>query len=453
MKLQFIGATGTVTGSRFRLECENNRLLIDCGLFQGPQKIRERNWEEPVGISGLTGVILTHAHVDHSGLLPLLPKHGFKGPIYCSRATLELCKVLLPDAGRLQEEDARFYAEKKLSRHDPPLPLFTEEDAFDVLKLFEVVPDSKWIPLRSGVKFKLERSGHILGSRFVELSNQQRVLFSGDLGPTTSILLKEPVKMTETDYLIIESTYGDRNHPRENRKDVLASVVKRVIQRGGTLIIPSFAVGRAQELLFLLRELEQEGAIPTVPVYLDSPMAQDATEIYQKFEDEVRPEIFGGQLKSPLHSLNFKSVNSPDESMLLCMDDSPKIVISASGMLNGGRVLHHLKAKLPHAKNGVLFVGYQVPGSKGDLLKNRLGKIRIHRQLIDVEAEIFMMSSLSAHADSDEILKWCEGFRVPPKKTFVVHGEDLARESLAYRLQFELGWPVEIPTANQTVSL
>lgn len=236
-----------MTGSRFRVDSGDNRILVDCGLFQGPQSIREKNWAPPVGLSGCNAVLLTHAHIDHSGLIPILPKHGFRGPIYTSAATFELCKIMLPDSGRLQEEDAEFFNAKKLSRHEPALPLYTEEDAKQVLKQFEVVPDSQWIPLKEGLKFRFERSGHILGSRFVELSNQQRVLFSGDLGPQDSVLLKEPMRMTETDHLVIESTYGNRNHPKEDRKLKIAEVVNRVIGRGGTLIIPSFAVGRAQD--------------------------------------------------------------------------------------------------------------------------------------------------------------------------------------------------------------
>lgn len=450
MKLQFIGATGTVTGSRIRIEHKDNRLLVDCGLYQGPKEIRQKNWSDPQpGFKGCTGVLLTHAHIDHSGLLPLLVKEGFRGPIYCSEPTYDLCRLLLPDAGKLQEEDAKFLNEKRLTHFNPALPLFTEADARRALPFFEVVKDSQWIPLKNNLKFKMERSGHILGSRFIELANEARVLFSGDLGPPKSLLLKEPTRMTETDYLVLESTYGNRNHWVEDRESMLADVVNRVLGRGGTLIIPSFAVGRAQDILFLLRKLEEGGRIPKVPVYVDSPMALDATKIYQHYDDEMQPEILKGIFSSPMDSVRFKAVNSTDESMLLCMDDSPKIVISAAGMLNGGRVLHHLKAKLPSEKNAVLFVGYQVTGTKGALLKNGLRNIRIHHQLVDVEAEIFSISSLSAHADSDEIIRWCSGFRAPPKKTFLVHGEDEPRQALAYRLRYELGWEVATPKENE----
>lgn len=450
MKVRFIGATGTVTGSRFRIEHGATAGLIDCGLFQGPKTVRQKNWEEPEGVRALSGVILTHAHVDHCGLLPLLPKRGFRGPIYCSRATADLCRVILPDAGKLQEEDARFLNDRKLSHFEPALPLYTEEDAKRVLELLETVEDDVWIPFGGEMKFRLSRSGHILGSRFVEVGNHHRVLFSGDVGQPDPLLLKEPVRFSETDFLILESTYGNRGHERVDRKAQLGAVVQKVIGRGGTLIIPAFSVGRAQDLLYLLAQLERETTIPAVPVYLDSPMALDATELYLKHENELKPELFEGGLRSPLRSVNFRSVRDADESMLLCMDTSPKIVISAAGMLNGGRVLHHLKTKLPDPLSGVLFVGYQVPGSKGELLRNGIGRLRIHRQVIDVEAEIFKMSSLSAHADSDQLVDWCRGFRTPPRKTFLVHGEDPAREALAYRLRTELGWQVGIPREGET---
>lgn len=450
MKIQFLGAAGTVTGSRIRLESDKTRLLVDCGLYQGPKEIRQKNWEELKGLSGLSAVILTHAHIDHSGLLPLLPRAGFKGLIFCSAATAALCKILLPDSAKLQEEDARFLNQEKLTHFQPARPLYDTDDVEKVLRQLEVVPDDHWVPLNRDMNFRLKRSGHILGSRFVEVScDERRFFFSGDLGPSSPLLLKEPVCPTETDYLILESTYGDRNHEKGDRKAQLAQVVNKVISRGGTLIIPAFAVGRTQEILYLLSELEKENLIPQTPVYVDSPMALDATEIYSKFDEEIRPEISAGLMQASLTSYKFQSVRDADESMLLCMDTSPKIVISAAGMLTGGRVLHHLRTKLPDPKSGVLFAGYQVTGTKGYLLKNGLSDIRIHHQKVCVEAEIFSMDSLSAHADHDDILKWCRQLQTPPKQVFLNHGEDAARQTLAYSLRTELGWNVSLPSENE----
>lgn len=450
MKVQFLGAAGTVTGSCLKIEHRGFSLLVDCGLFQGPREVRERNWRDHQDLRGVSAVILTHAHIDHSGLLPLLPKLGFSGPIYCSAATADLCGIMLPDSGRLQEEDARFLNQEKATHFDPALPLYTEKQALEVLKLFEPVPSDEWIPLFPGLEFRLRRSGHILGSRFVEIRDDRtQIAVSGDLGTSSPVLLKEAVRIAETDHLVLESTYGDRCHDKGDRLEQLARVVREVIWREGTLMIPAFSVGRTQDLLFLLSRLEKEGRIPRVPVYLDSPMARDATEIYLRHQDELRPEFADGRTEDPLHSARFQAVRDPDESMLLCMDTSPKIVISAAGMLNGGRILHHLRAKLPDPKSGVLFVGYQVPGTKGDLLKNGLPKVRIHHKPVDVEAGIYSMDSLSAHADSEEIVSWCRGFRRPPLLTSLVHGEDGARRALAYRLRHELGWNVHLPSEGE----
>lgn len=454
MKLQFWGAMGTVTGSRFRLEGGGSSVLVDCGMFQGPKEIRQKNWEPLRGTEHLDAVLLTHAHIDHSGLLPKLVRDGFDRPIYCSPATAELCRIMLTDAGRLQEEDARFLGDRHLSRHDPPLPLYTEDDAIEALRFLNPCEDEEWNPALGDLRFRFWRAGHILGARMVEVSDDRvRALFTGDLGPNEPLVLRPRVNVGETDYLIMESTYGDRCHETGDRKEQLLNVVTKVITRGGTLVIPAFSVGRTQDILFLLGQLLREGRLPKVPVYVDSPMANSATALYRKFADELRPDLRGDEFVGPLEALDFKAVKSADDSMLLCMDTSPKIVISAAGMLTGGRVLHHLKAKLPDEKSGVLFVGYQVPESKGWLLKNGFRSIRIHNQTIDIEAEIFAIDSLSAHADSNELIEWCRGFRRPPKCTYLVHGEDAARRTLSYRLRHELGWEVRVPAEGETVEL
>lgn len=458
MKVSFIGAAGTVTGSRTQIENNSGLYWIDCGLFQGPKSIREKNWMPLQNINRLKAVVLTHSHIDHCGMVPLLVKQGFQGPIYCSKATAELCKILLPDSGYLQEEDAKFANYKKHSCHNPALPLYTQQDAIRSLSYIAPQDPGIWIPLGQDLRFRLSRSGHILGSSFIEVGYDQFCLsrtltFSGDLGHPDSYLLKEPGAIAESDELVLESTYGDRVHEKGDRMLRLGEVISKVLGRGGTLIIPAFAVGRSQELLYMIRKLEERGDIDTYPVYLDSPMALDTTDLYIKYEDELRPEVLNGALVSPIKTARFQAVRSADESMLLCMNDSPKIVISAAGMLTGGRVLHHLKMRLPDSKSGVLFVGYQVPGSKGYLVKNGLSKIRLHHQEVDIEAEIFSMDSLSAHADSDQIMEWLKRFRKLPNKIFLNHGENLAREALAYRIRTELGIDCVLPYSGDEYTL
>lgn len=456
--IKFVGAINTVTGSRTEVSTDNFKIMVDCGLFQGPKEIRQKNWNEISEAKKTDAVLLTHAHIDHSGLLPILVRNGFKGPIYCSEPTADLCKILLPDAGRLQEEDANYANARKYSAHMPALPLFTEEEAINVLRLLSPMPVDRWFPLNSKFHFRFSRSGHILGSSFIELSYERMddtrtLLFSGDLGRKNPILLRERTTVSETDDLVIESTYGDRNHSKGDVSEQLAQIVNTVIGRKGTLVIPAFSVGRTQDILFLLRKLENDGKIDGVKVFLDSPLAVNASDLYLKYPEEIKQTWLQDHVESAFHWRGFTSIRSVDESMLLCMDDSPKIVVSASGMLSGGRVLHHLKAKLTDRKNGVLFLSYQPTGTKGNLLKNGLTKIRIHHQEISVDAEIFSIESLSAHADSDEIIEWISAFRKKPKRIFVNHGEAAAREALAYRLRHELGTNVYLPREGETIAL
>lgn len=455
MKIKFIGAAMTVTGSRTQVQYNGARYYVDCGLFQGPREIREQNWQHDENASDLRALILTHAHIDHSGYIPRLVKQGFRGPIYCTQATADLCRVMLPDSGYLQEEDAAFANMKRHSRHDPALPLYTERDAVAALEYLRPVASDEWHPLEKGVSFRLMRSGHILGSSFVQFSydneHSSKILtFSGDLGNGRSVLLKEPVQISESDDLVLESTYGDRRQPRESLLAQLGAVINKVLKRGGTLVIPAFAVGRSQELLYLIHQLEEKGMIDKYDVYLDSPMALDATDLYLKHGEELKPEIVRDRTISPMRCTRFTPVRSADESMLLCMNTDPKIVISAAGMLTGGRVMHHLKSKLPDPQSGVLFVGYQVEQTKGYLLKNGLNSIRIHHQMVEVNAEIFSIDSLSAHADSQDIIEWVRGFSRKPKRIFLNHGEKNALEALKYRLVYELNIPnVIIPTPKE----
>jgi metallo-beta-lactamase family protein len=458
LTLQFLGAAETVTGSRTLVECEGKKILIDCGLFQGPKQIRQKNWQVFEGAKDISAVILTHAHIDHSGLLPLLVKNGFRGKIYSSSATYELCKIMLPDSAKLQEEDADFANRTKYSSHQPALPLYTTLDAERVLELFMPMPYLDWIELTPQLSFRLSRSAHILGSSFVEMNyiendKIKRLTFSGDLGNNRSLILREMETVTECDYLVLESTYGDRTIPHYDPMKDLGDAIHRTIQRGGTVIIPAFSVGRTQEVLFMIQKLKERGVISDAPVYLDSPMALKATTIYQKFESELKEEIKDDVWRSVSESIKYIPTISPDDSMLLCMDTEAKIVISAAGMLNGGRVLHHLKAKLPDKKSTVIFVGYQVPGTKGYLLRNKLGKIRIHHTLIDVEAEIVNLDSLSAHADSDELVRWVKNFKIKPRRIFLNHGELPSLQALQYRLKSELGMDAVIVKEEEVYQL
>ena len=452
--LKFLGAAETVTGSRTLFQMGQKKYLVDCGLFQGPKAFRMKNWDDfPMDPKDIDAVILTHAHIDHSGYLPKLVREGFTGPIYCSQASADLLQIMLMDSAHLQEEDARFANDTRHSKHYPAMPLYNSHDAAKSLELLKPVASDEWLPLDDqGTRLQLIRSGHILGSRFVQIhwddgNGGKMITFSGDLGNGRSNIIKQPVSLKESDYLVMEATYGDRVQPKADILSVMERIINRVWERQGVLVIPAFSVGRTQEIIWLIRQLEEEGRIPgKIPVWLDSPMAQNATEIYMRHEEELKEAFRGGEIQPPICPQHYRTVSGADDSMLLCMADDPGIVISAAGMLTGGRVLHHLKARLPHEKNAVLFVGFQVEGTKGRLLKQGLTKIRIHHKEIDVEAEILAVESLSAHADSDDILGWCREFEKAPKKVFLNHGEPGPLGALKYRLGTELGWNTEIAT-------
>jgi metallo-beta-lactamase family protein len=410
-------------------------------LFQGPKEIRARNWEVFADARTLDYVILTHAHIDHSGYIPKLIREGFRGRIITTAPTKALCEILLPDSGRLHEEDARFANITKHSHHDPALPLYTEADAIAALRYFDARPCDEWIELSPGCSVRFLRAGHILGSSILQLAlnadqKQHIVTFSGDLGNGRSLILKDPSLIVETDTLVMESTYGDRMQPKDDPSEAFANVIEKVLGRGGTLVIPAFALGRTQEIIYILHCLEEAGRIPKYPVYLDSPMAGSVTEVYSKLNGDIKLEHNPGK-GFDFSTANFKIVGNPDDSMLLCMDNSPKIVISAAGMLTGGRVLHHLKAQLPRPESGVLFVGYQAEGTKGLLLKNGLRNLRIHHNEIMVEAEIFSIENLSAHADSNDLVSWVNAIQSKPSATYLVHGESNALRTLQYRLIHE----------------
>lgn len=456
--LQFLGAVGTVTGSRTLLRRNGQSYLVDCGLFQGPKEIRERNWLPFPKAKELSGVFLTHAHIDHCGYLPKLIKDGYSGPVYCSEGTAALASIMLMDAAHLQEEDAEFANKSQYSKHKPALPLYTSEDAARALTYLQPVGREKWQDVDEGLSFRMIRSGHILGSSLIQfnntLENSSRIVtFSGDLGNGRQLVIKPPVPITETDYLILESTYGNRIQPKIDVFQTMANVINRVYKRKGTLIIPAFSVGRTQEILHVIHKIKQQKLIDDIPIYLDSPMALDATEIYMKFPDELQFIESGNNLECSLCPTSYHAVKSADESMLLCMDDTPKVVLSAAGMLTGGRVLHHLKTRLPDERNAVLFVGYQVEGTKGRLLRGGLTTIRIHHKLIHVEAEVLSMDSLSAHADSDDLIQYLKQLKRPPLNIFLNHGESAAVEALRYRVLTELDWPATIAVADVNFEL
>lgn len=446
--LQFLGAAGQVTGSRTLLTFGNRSYLVDCGLFQGPKPEREKNRGPfPKSPASLESIFLTHAHLDHSGYLPRLYRDGYRGQVHCTAGTRSLAQVLLLDSAKLQEEDAAYANRTGHSSHKPALPLYTTKDVELVLGNFSAHPRDEWVQVGSNLGVRFIRAGHIVGASFVQFSlggghGSTLVTFSGDVGHSRSKILRGPETVTETDILVLESTYGNRRHSERDSGEQLADVVNRTMNRRGVLVIPAFAVGRAQELIYLLKLLEDQNKIPAVPVILDSPMSVTATELFLKHtEDHIHPEAFASEVSFfPKH---FEATQSQDDSMLSCMRDGPLVVISASGMLSGGRVLHHLKKRLPDPANTVLFAGYQAEGSKGRYLQDlagRGGTLRIHHQEIPVAAEIASIDGLSAHADADGLLKWLEGFRRPPKKVILNHGTQEATEALGSCIRERFGW-------------
>lgn len=443
MTIQFLGATGTVTGSKYLVEHDSRRILVDCGLFQGYKPLRLKNWAPlPCDPAALDCVILTHAHIDHSGYLPLLAKNGFTRAVYCTEATRQLCEILLPDSGHLQEEEAGYANRRGFSKHQPALPLYTREDAERCLSLFRPVAFEDARSLGNGLTLRLSPSGHILGSAFVTLNTPQTsVLFSGDLGRPHDLVMSAPSRVDKVDYLVVESTYGNRRHDAADPLDMLAEIINRTAARGGVVVIPTFAVGRAQTLMYCLHLLKARRAIPDYPVYLNSPMAVDATRIFQQHQGEHRltPAQISGLSRAA------RMVNSVEESQELNRAHGPMIILAASGMATGGRVIHHLKAFAPDPRNTILFTGFQAGGTRGASMVQGADMIKIHGEYIPVRAEVRMLGNLSAHADADEILGWLRGFAQAPRRTFITHGEPEAADALRHRIEEELRWPCCVP--------
>ena len=450
MKLSFLGAAGCVTGSKYLVEHEGTTVLVDCGLFQGFKNLRLLNWDPlPFNAAKLNAVVLSHAHLDHSGALPLLMRHGFRGPIYATPATTELCGLLLPDSGHLQEDDARFANRHKTSRHSPALPLYTEEDARAVLRLFKPLKVDHTISVGS-LKIKFRSSGHILGASSVELSTDSgSILFSGDVGRPDDLIIKAPVPIQHADYLVIESTYGDRLHNPNDNGGTLADVITRTAARGGMVLVPSFAVGRAQNLLYEIHLLKKAGQIPDLPVFLDSPMAIDSLHIYTKYRNEHRLSI--EQCKGM--SVVSKICRTVDESRALDQLRYPAIIISASGMATGGRILHHLRAMASDHRNSVVFAGYQAAGTRGAKMLAGDRTVRIFGEDIAINADVVSLPSMSAHADAEQLITWMKTLKKIPKHVFVTHGEPASADALRLRISRELGWDVSVPLLGQRVEI
>ena len=452
MKLTFLGAAGTVTGSRYLIESGDKKILVDCGLFQGYKELRLRNWATfPVPSADIDAVILTHAHLDHSGYLPQLVKQGFHGKIYCTPPTLDLCKLLLPDSGYLQEEDARRANKYGYTKHKPALPLYTLVDAEESLKYFHPVPFGTDTAIADDFHFRFVRAGHILGAASVQVSAEKRtILFSGDLGRPNDPVMQAPVAPPESDYLVVESTYGDRIHETTPVLGQLEAIIRRTVARGGSVIVPAFAVGRAQSLMYYIHELKAQRRIPNIPVFLDSPMAINATDIMEKYLNEHR---LSRDVCAKVTS-EVTYVHTAEESKKLDENHFPRIIIAASGMATGGRVLHHIEHLAPDHKNTIMFAGFQAGGTRGDRMLRGEKEIKIHGNMVSIRAEIAELHSISAHADYKETLAWLGHMRKPPITTFITHGEQSASEAFIKHIhEVHPKWNCIIPEQAQTVEL
>ena len=451
MKLTFWGATRTVTGSKYLISVDDRRVLIDCGLFQGHKELRLRNWSRlPIDPSMLDAVILTHAHIDHSGYLPRLIQQGFKGKIYCTAATLALCAILLPDSGYLQEEDAYRANRYGYSKHKPAEPLYTKDQGIEAIKHFVPIQYNTLNELFPNFSFKFLPAGHILGAAMVEITHDHHVtIFTGDLGRPHDLIMKPPTTIQHADTLILESTYGNRLHETSNPLADLEKTIQATISKKGSVIIPAFAVGRAQELLYLLYQLKSTHRIPNIPIYLDSPMAENVSDLLIRFANEHR--LNPSQCQALCDVATY--IKTPEESKAIDKDGVPCIIISASGMLEGGRILHHLKVYLPDSRNTILLTGYQAPGTRGDRLLQGETELKIHGEMIPVHAKVEVMHQLSAHADYQEILDWLSHFKKAPRQTFLTHGELTSSEALQTHIKKQLGWHATIPMFQQTINI
>ncbi|MGZ4897093.1 MAG: MBL fold metallo-hydrolase RNA specificity domain-containing protein [Candidatus Angelobacter sp.] len=464
--LQFLGAAGTVTGSKHLINTRDDssrkpglQVLVDCGLFQGAKEWRLRNWEDtPVPARDIDAVVLTHAHLDHCGWIPRLAKEGFQGPIYATPPTIDLCSVILTDSGHLQEEEARFHNKKKSSKHHPALPLYTLQEAEDCMSLFRPIPFEETRQLSPQLSFRFVRAGHILGSSMVELflggdANARKLLFTGDIGRVPMqpnapgrVVLAGPERNEDPEILVMESTYGNRAHPHDDVRPRLAEIISQTVNRGGSVVVPAFAVERTQKFLFLLKELMESNQVPRVPVFVDSPMAIKAVEIFMKYAEEFNEEArqLVQKYGSPLDWDGFHFAPKQEDSMKINEMRYPCIIVSSSGMVTGGRILHHLLLRLPDPRNQVLFIGFQAPGTRGDTIQRGAESVRIFSEAIPIRAQVATLEQFSDHADTEELLGWLRTFKSPPKNTFLVHGEPEAASRLQHAISTRLGWNVNI---------
>jgi metallo-beta-lactamase family protein len=443
ISLSFLGAAGTVTGSRFLLEDGRRRVLVDCGLFQGLKELRLRNWEPfPVEPSSIDDVLLTHAHIDHSGYLPALVRDGFAGRVHTSHASLELCEILLRDSAFLQEKDAAYANKRGYSKHSPAKPLYTVADAERALARFSSIPFHQPTTVGEGLSVTLRHAGHILGAATVDCDwGGMRIVFSGDLGRFGDEVMLDPEPVEAADYLVLESTYGDRRHNPGDPQAALSEVVNATTARGGTVVIPAFAVGRVQALLYHIEQAMASGNMRKVPVFLDSPMAVNASDMLCTHLDDHRLPA-----EACVRACGVAEyIRDVDASKALTHNPVPKVIISASGMATGGRVLHHLKRFAPERRNAILFAGYQAAGTRGAAMVAGAESVKIHGEVVPVRAEVHNLPMLSAHADGDELIRWLRGFKAPPRRTFIVHGEPSSADALRVRIESELGWNCAVP--------
>ncbi|MCE7057322.1 MBL fold metallo-hydrolase [Algoriphagus sp. AGSA1] len=460
VRVKFLGAAGSVTGSRYLLDLGDFEFLIDCGLFQGKKELRRRNWDKfPMAPQDIEAVVLTHAHMDHIGYLPKLVKDGFSGPIYCTAATAEIAKILLLDAGKLQEEEAEYAKKKGYSRHENPEPLYTVEDAEAVFPLFQPQEFKTPFAIHPSVEVTYYHAGHILGAAITKVVikgelQTKKLVFSGDLGRHHDPLLYPPTLIPGADVVWIESTYGDRISPTVKPEEELASAINDIFSRDGLAIIPAFAVGRTQLVMYYLYQLIKKGKIPNVPIYLDSPMAINVSQLYREFhQDHQLIAVLEDTDQHPFQHSGLHYVRKQEQSRMLNDLQEKAIIISASGMATGGRVLHHLMHHLPNERNGVVFVGYQAEGTRGRRIVNGESEIRIFGQEVPVKAKVYNVEGLSAHADQNELIEWAEGFTEKPKLAFMIHGEEKSSSVLAEKLKKELGWNTVIPNYLESFML
>ena len=452
LTLRSLGAASTVTGSKHLLESGGRRVLVDCGLFQGVKNLRELNWA-PLAVDpeSVDAVVITHAHLDHTGYLPRLVRNGFDGRILSTGATRAVADIILRDSAYLQERDAAFLNKTKRSKHHPALPLYDQSDAQRAIELFDTHGFGHEVPLwEGGPVVTFRRAGHILGASTVEVNWQgRRIVFTGDLGRYDDPIMFDPDPVAAADHLVMESTYGDRVHERTDAPAVLADVVERTVKRGGTVVVPAFAVGRAQTLLYHLWQLREAGKLPDIPIYLDSPMAINASELLGSYpgDHKLSAQVYEGMREMANYSPD------SEQSMKISASKEPKIIISASGMATGGRILHHLKAFAPDPRNTIMITGYQVPGTRGASIAAGEKFVRIYGEWIPINAEVADLAMLSAHADADELIRWARGFSAAPEQTFVVHGEPPAADALRRRLGRELGWQATVPRTGQVFDL